>query len=566
MFANIRRHQKWLWILISGAVIISFVWYFNPNSRYGGGGGGGRGENSVGKINGRKISRGEYYDAEREAHLRYFMNYQSWYGTDEFSRQNEGFIEHETRNRLILKEKLKEYNVHVSDAEVAEWIRGLFGPDHPFTPADFDRFVKSQLEPHQIRETDFERFGRTELGIQHLISVAGLPGKLVTPQEAETQYRRENQQVQAQIVTFSASNFLAKVNLDTNALLTFYTNRQAQYRINEKVALSYVEFPASNYFAIADQKLTVVTNLAQRVEETYQQRGAQFYTDTNGAVLPPEAAKQKIREDFRTSLALVEAQRAATDFAEELLNMPSPKQISNLTTLAAKKGIPVKDTQPFEKFESPRGMEVTERFSQTAFNLTPAEPFVEEPIRGSDAVYVAGLKERYPSEIPSFERVRDRVVEDFKADESRKMAFNEAVIFHAHLTNTVASGKPFEAAAAEFGGHPVKLKPFAQNARTIDGLDPRIDPSTVRSIAFNLKEGETGNVTPTRDGALIVHVDKFIPVSDADVKAGLPAYMATLQRQGLVEAFQEWFGKQAQTVNLTLVTDKSQEGAASGKQ
>ena len=37
MFAHIRRHQKWLWLFISAAVIISFVWYFNPNQQMGAG-------------------------------------------------------------------------------------------------------------------------------------------------------------------------------------------------------------------------------------------------------------------------------------------------------------------------------------------------------------------------------------------------------------------------------------------------------------------------------------------------------------------------------------------------
>ena len=98
MFANIRRHQKWLWYVISAAVIISFTWYLNPSNRQQRGGGG-LFQQNVGQIYGRPISRTEYLNAQRDANLKYLFTFGSWYGSDEFSRQNEGFIERETRQR-----------------------------------------------------------------------------------------------------------------------------------------------------------------------------------------------------------------------------------------------------------------------------------------------------------------------------------------------------------------------------------------------------------------------------------------------------------------------------------
>ena len=43
-----------------------------------------------------------------------------------------------------------------------------------------------------LTEADLNRFARGEIATRHLMHVAGMPGKLVTPQEAEAQYRREN--------------------------------------------------------------------------------------------------------------------------------------------------------------------------------------------------------------------------------------------------------------------------------------------------------------------------------------------------------------------------------------
>ena len=55
MFQDIRRHQKWLWVVISSAVIISFVVYFNPNQQYGSGDAGG--STAVGTIYGAPLER-----------------------------------------------------------------------------------------------------------------------------------------------------------------------------------------------------------------------------------------------------------------------------------------------------------------------------------------------------------------------------------------------------------------------------------------------------------------------------------------------------------------------------
>src|ERR1044071_5525311 len=100
MFANIRGHQKWLWYVISAAVIISFTWYLNPSNRQNRGGG--MFEGTVGTINGRPITRTEYFNTQKDANLKYLFTFGSWYGSDEFSKQNEGFIERETRQRLFL--------------------------------------------------------------------------------------------------------------------------------------------------------------------------------------------------------------------------------------------------------------------------------------------------------------------------------------------------------------------------------------------------------------------------------------------------------------------------------
>jgi hypothetical protein len=558
MFANIRRHQKWLWYVISAAVIISFTWYLNPSNRQGRGGG--LFQQNVGSINGRPITRNEYFDAEKDAKLKYLFSFGSWYGSDEFSRQNEGFLDREIRQRLFLREKAREMDIHVTPENIASWIREVFGRGKTFTENEYNQLLKN-LSERGITEADLNRYVEGEVEIMHLAQVAGTPGRLITPQEAEVQYRRENQQVSAEAVFFTSSNFVAKVNMDPAAITRHYSNQLQNFRVPDTVQVEFVEFPATNYLAEADKTLAGITNLTQQIDEVYRQRGTNFYTDPTGAPMKPEDAKAKIKEDERKQIALREARKAATAFAEDLLS--KPKALTNFEALAAQKNLKVQTTEPFTQFEPPKELDVPEKFNQTAFALTPDEPFAEEPLVGSDAVYVVALKNRIKSHVPPLADIQDKVVADYKTMESRRLAAEAGRAFYAKVNAEMAAGKPFAAAAFDAGQTVTTLAPFSTVSRTITGLDPRIDPSTVKNTAFALKEGETSQFVPTRDGGFILHVNKFVPVSDSEVKAALPAFMASLEKSGQSEAFNEWLNKEFQAAHLTLVTDKRDKGSGS---
>src|SRR5690242_4825097 len=149
MFGTIRRHQKWLWIVISTVTIISFVAFFSPNRRRQAGWTGPR--DQVGSINGRAITRDQYAQAYREAELRYLFSYGDWPGNDAASRQS-GVIERETRNRLVLLDKVNELDIQVGEPAVAEWIADTFRDrtDKTFRKDSYENFVKNVLPSHGL--------------------------------------------------------------------------------------------------------------------------------------------------------------------------------------------------------------------------------------------------------------------------------------------------------------------------------------------------------------------------------------------------------------------------------
>src|SRR5206468_4294335 len=198
----------------------------------------------------------------------------------------------QTLEWIFLVEKVDELNIKVSDDAVTDWIANAVRDraSGAFRVETYQNFVQQQLRQHGYSEPELVRFVRHQVGVQHLSVLTGLSGDLVTPREAEALYRQENEQLSTEVVLLSASNYLASVQVTPAALAQFYSNNMAQYRVPERVQVSYVKFDMTNFLAEADQLLARTTNLTALLEQAYKQRGPDFYKDADGKVMPHDAA------------------------------------------------------------------------------------------------------------------------------------------------------------------------------------------------------------------------------------------------------------------------------------
>src|SRR5580765_3068382 len=151
MIGTIRKHQTWLWAVIITATIISFVWYFGPQSKVNTGRGG---ADNLGSINGERLTREEYGEAEREVYLRHFFTTGNFPNED---ARKSGFDPmRDTYYRLLLVHKQKDLGIHLSSDVVAQTARNMLRPLQKAninTPA---AFVKQILEPRGFQVDDFE--------------------------------------------------------------------------------------------------------------------------------------------------------------------------------------------------------------------------------------------------------------------------------------------------------------------------------------------------------------------------------------------------------------------------
>ena len=537
MFGTIRKHQTWLWAVIITVIIIRFVIFFSPYSKMN--------DNrqvaaNWGSINGEKVTQEEYVKAYKEICLRAFFMTGNW--PDDEARKQGGDVERESFQWLLLKQKQKELGIHISTDAVAQGARAMISQFQRSGITSPEMFINLVLKPRGYEVEDLERFVRHYMGLEELIATVGLGGKLVTPQEIRDLYKRENEQLETAAVFFSASNYLASVSVAPDAVMQFYTNRQAGYRIPDRVQVSYVRFDLTNFLAEATQDLAKMTNLDLQIDEMYKQGGTNFLREWKAQT--PEEARRNIRVDTLRKLQMQGARKKALEFATPLFDM-DPVRTDNLDKLAKEKGLTVQITEPFDQRDGPSELAVGQDFAAKAFARTPVEPFAG-PIVGMDGVYVIAFNKKIPSEIPALDKIRARVEKDYQLGQAQDLARKAGLVFYPTLTNGLAQGKTVAALCADAKLQLVDLPPISISTRELEQVSEHLPLNQFKQLAFGTTVGKVSPFQMTTAGGVIVYVKSKLPLDEAKMIAALPTFANYVRQNRQNEAFNSWFRKEAE--------------------
>jgi len=536
MIGTIRKHSKWLWVVIIVATVVSFLfWGAGPVARNSGGGGR---AGDLGSIAGRKVTPNAYFSVRNEVYLYHLFRYNQW--PDRDPNVSEADLRREIYVRLMLIQQGEDLGIYIGADAVAAAAKEIlsspgltraFGLDSGSVPLDV--FVKNILQPKGLTAEDFENFVRHDLVIDQLRQAMGLAGELMTPQEVAAVYQRQYQERSAQIVFFSASNYLASVPVTPALVDQFYTNYLAEYRLPDRVEVSYVVFAVTNFMAGAERKLSE-TNLSDQVEAIYRRYGTNAVPDAK----TPEEAKAKIRDLLIRQQALVDARRQADDFANDVFNL-DPVRPENLATVAKQKGLTVHLTEPFSQDYGPEEFTAPAAFTKAAFGLTPDEPLAG-PIVSQDAIYVIALAKQLPSEIPPLSRIRARVTRDYQLREATLRAQVAGTNFVDTLQSDLAGGKSFAAVCTAAGLHLETLPPFSLSTTDLPELGDRAPLNQLKSAAFSTPIGHASDFEATDNGGFIVYVNSQLPLDVTAMNANLPQFAAALRQQRSNAAFYNW--------------------------
>ncbi|MGA2243351.1 MAG: SurA N-terminal domain-containing protein [Verrucomicrobiota bacterium] len=529
MIGTIRKHSAWLWYIIAGLTIISFMWWgMSPGTRYGGGPGGG-----LGTLYGKPVTEEQLDAARREFEIWY------WLRNQQFPRRptvTEAELDRGVYERMMLEAKAKELGIHVGDeaaAGEANQVLSSMGRDGQPVPPNL--FVEKVLAPAGLTGADFKRTIASNLAIQQLVQSLGLAGQLVPPQEAAQLYDHDHQEYSAQAVFFSATNYFPAITVTPAALALFYTNHMAEYRVPDRVQLNYVEYDLTNYLAAAEQKLGK-TNVAAQADAYFAQHGLESVP----GVKTPEEAKAKIRDMILREEAAKAALEQARQFAKTLFAIDSA-DANTLLLLAKTNGLTARTTTPFSEVDGPEEFPAPTELTKTAFKLSPDSPFGPRPIVGSEAVYMIALAKQVPSEVQPFDEIHARVVEDFKNYEGVLRARAAGTNFYIGLTVHMSTGKTFAQAALAAGQAPVAMKPFSLSSKDILEADEHgIDARQIQYVAAQTQPGRMSPFVPTSDGGFVLFVESLMPVDEKLRSEEMPKFLQQLRQRRLSEMFSRW--------------------------
>jgi hypothetical protein len=543
MFGTIRRHQSWLWVFIIGVMIVSLLYWVDQRPR-----GADGSVIEAPEVAGKKVTPKMLRDAQTEARLLYYLNFGKWPEMDaENARQNGFDLEEQAYLRLLRVGLAEQAGVEVSDQAIAAIARRLLG-DYPL-----DRLEKEVLAPAGVTLEDFERFLANDAAIQQLSSVVGAAGRMVTPTEAEALYRERNQEMAGELVLFSISNYLSKVVITNGALTNFFQQQMARYRVPEKVRVSYVLFPRTNFLAEAEQRISQETNYQANLLQRYFAAGTNNFKDTNGNVLSESNALVRLRENDRDQVALSLAARRANEFANKLYDQ-QPLKVENFEKLAAAENMPIQVSQPFEMEEGPTNLDVSPKFAEVAFQLNSTNnPVSVQPIAGREGIYIIALKDQIPGRFQPFEEVKERVAEDYRRMQAFTLARNDGTNLMVQATNGIASGRTFSEVAQKLGFKAEALPPISQSTETLTNLQERLNIRQLRSVVFSLEPGKVSSYVPNPpDGGYVVYVRAKLPINEQKMREELPKFLAELRYQKQNEIFNQWFRKQLEKANLPI--------------
>ena len=533
MIGSIRKHSNWLWAIIVTAVIASFVIWSDA--------GGGRnsfdfGGSDFGKLYGRPITRDQLLKARTAVSVDDALRGGRARGA---SADNE----RQVAELMVLQAKVKEMGIQVSDDAVGKYLRENF-KDASTGTFNYDVFIQNLLQRTRIDESTFLEHIRQQVAIQHMVETVGAASRLVTPREVESDYRRDNERWVTKAALFSVSNRVASITAKPEELTKFYSNRIAYYRIPERSVLVYVRFDATNYIAEAESMISKEAGFTNRLEEFYKQRGAEMFRDENDKVLSKEAALRKIRDEASSQGALGLARQAAVRFNDELGALTNVTA-SSFAMTASKLKVPLRSTTPFRVGERIMGLETVQSLPQRVAGLNAETPYTE-PLDGEGFVVIPMLQTKLPPEIPSFETVRERVLQDYKMDRARAATREAGEKFQATAAAGLASGKRFDDITSSEKVSVISVPEFTTAAQNVAGLDSRLNLYLVRNAATTAKSNGVSRYTESSDGGFVLYLEKKEPVSDEAVKLALPTALAEARQQRRMAVFQSWFASEFQ--------------------
>jgi len=257
----------------------------------------------------------------------------------------------------------------------------------------------------------------------------------------------------------------------------------------------------------------------------------------------------EVKESLRMPLLLSQADKLASDTADQLSAAIRQSNKISLDDLAKQYHLTVGETRPISATDPLLELANSQEAKNAIFLLRIGE--LNPPVRTDRGYVVLSVKSIQPAHQGSLEEVRDRLIADLKREKSTEMAKSKA----EELARRVKAGEKFDAAARALGLEPKTSDPIAH-----DGSIPGAASGKQVGTAFNLKAGDVAAPLSLGQNWLVYRVAEKTEANPADFdkqKKQLTEELLQSKRSLAFEAFRTALdGRLKQEGKLKLMPEK----------
>lgn len=503
MIRVLNRHHRWLMIVIA-ILAIPFCFYFVQKPDFGA-----AGTDRAGRVYDRDITKVEF---QRNARL---LRLSSQLGMSSFiqdlttgAMSENDLYEQFIFNRMVLRHEADRLGIRPSPAEVTNAVKGfrVFQGASGFDFNKYTEFSQRELGPMGFTDAQIEELAGDQLRLAKLKTLLGV-GIHIPEVESKANYEQAYGKIDATVVRLRSADFEKEIKMTDEDIAKYYEAQKAQLKSEEKRKVQFIalELNEEQKKLAGKERIDVLQKLADRANEVSQ------------ALLEKGAAFDQV---------------------------------------AAKFQLPIRETSEFTAAAPDPQLGSNPQVAQTAFQLSPQEPN-SDAVQGADGFYLLHLVNVAPARPLLLEEARPKIVEALKAERLQQIVSAKASEAANKIREAVHSNQPIDGALQQIGLKAEMVPPFTlmDSAPMTPPGQPK-DPNAqspdlpqIKQASAELSAGDVSEFVPTKDGGLIVAVEKREP-PDESTKGGRASLDARYVRSKRELAFHEWLREQRQVAGI----------------
>lgn len=406
----IEKKGRWIFVVLLAIIIVAFVFTIGNTPGFVG---------SANKVEfyGHVLARGS--KDVRELSNKAIMSSYLQYGSAPFSDQ---FLQVEVYRRAAYLHLADELSIpSPTKKEVQDYIRSLRsmqGNDGKFSATEFTRIIDKIETDTQLDGREVEIVLAEDYRMQKVLQLLG-DDSYVLEKEAEWDAIRGNTEYSLEIVEYPKEAFEPEIEVNNEALKSFYESNKADFRVPEKIKLSYILIPDTKFVFNED-------SLTKEQLQAFFVRNSFRYVDNNSEVKAEnydaleEDKKAQMIKDLISEMQREKSAEFANEFVLNMFQSELEQGSEAYNAYLAKNEVTEVEISPYPANQPPAHPLIPQLQLRNAFSLSDSKYF-SDVFRVSEGQALLIYQGKEQPFIPDFETVKSQVEVSFKDAEKESL-------------------------------------------------------------------------------------------------------------------------------------------------